>query len=299
MEFASFQFKLIAIDELQLPPYKGSAFRGLFGHALKRTVCVTSMRSCDGCLLRQNCAYAYIFETFNNRGEHVAHPFVIEPPMKENKIFPPGDTLLVAMILMGKAINFIPYIIYAFREMGKRGIGYSRGKFYLKQVTKDGKIIYDFQEQLVHTDFTRDELLLGKAQQRSRVRLNFITPTAIKSNGRINGRFDFTALIKALKRRIKALSIYHNGKTGFEFEYDAAHIAGIKTKTDGIKPYSWRRYSNRQEKKIDFSGYIGSMEVEGDLTPYMPLLKAGEIVHVGRGTVYGMGKYQIEEFENI
>jgi hypothetical protein len=34
-----------------LPPYKGSAFRGVFGHALKRVVCAVRQPECRDCLL--------------------------------------------------------------------------------------------------------------------------------------------------------------------------------------------------------------------------------------------------------
>jgi len=46
-----------------LPAYPGSAWRGALGHALKKTVCVTSLDSCPPCLLYRSCPYPYIFET--------------------------------------------------------------------------------------------------------------------------------------------------------------------------------------------------------------------------------------------
>ena len=293
MDFASFQFELIAKDELNLPLYKGSAFRGLFGHALKSTVCVTKMSSCDGCLLRENCAYAYIFETYNNRNENVVHPFIIEPPMIERTMFPPGDMLKVNVILIGKAIDYLPYVVYTFRQMGQRGIGTKRGKFWLQCVTVGEKVVYDFQEQLVHKNFNSDDLFKLPIEKAEHIKINFITPTAIKEKGRVVNDIEFLTLIKALKRRVKAINIYHDGNSGFKFEYDLAHVSSIAVKTKKLKPYMWKRYSNRQEKSINFSGFIGELELEGDLTPYMPLLKIGEIIHVGRGTVYGMGKYQM------
>ncbi len=296
MKFAVFQFELVAKDELRLPLYKGSAFRGLFGHALKRTVCVTNMASCENCLLRQNCAYAYIFETFNERNERVAHPFVLEPPMLERSLFPPGDVLKVNLILFGKAIDYLPYIVYTFREMGKRGIGAKRGKFWLQRVTKDEKIVYDFQEQLLHTDFTKEDLfqIKNKDEHIKKVKIRFVTPTAIKKNGKINSNIDFLTLLKAVKRRVKALSIYHNGNLDPEFNIDFEAAKALSIINTSFEPFHWKRYSNRQQQKIDFSGFIGELELEGDLTPFMSLLRMGEIIHIGRGTVYGMGKYVVE-----
>jgi CRISPR-associated endoribonuclease Cas6 len=294
MKIASFQFELIAKDEIKLPQYKGSAFRGLFGHALKNTACVTKRSSCDDCLLRKDCPYAYMFETFNERNERVARPFILEPPMTERNLFPVGDILKVNMVLVGKAIEYLPYVVYSYKVMGKRGLGHTRGKFYLQRVTSGDKEIYYFKEQLVHKHFPEFEITLRPEKNvRNHLKINFITPTAIKSKGRVD-RFDFITLLKALKRRLKALSVYHNGKENLQFNYDADHVSSIKV-TSNLHPYHWKRFSNRQDREIDFDGYVGEMELQGDLAPYLPLLRVGEILHVGRGTVYGMGKYQLEE----
>ena len=42
--FAQFQFTLKALDCINLPTYKGSTFRGVFGHAFKKIVCVHPVR---------------------------------------------------------------------------------------------------------------------------------------------------------------------------------------------------------------------------------------------------------------
>jgi hypothetical protein len=39
------------IDPIRLPAYSGAAWRGVFGHALKRLACVTRERNCPDCLL--------------------------------------------------------------------------------------------------------------------------------------------------------------------------------------------------------------------------------------------------------
>jgi probable addiction module antidote protein len=44
-------------------PFPGAAWRGAFGYALKRTVCIMRPRVCPGCPFERSCAYPYIFET--------------------------------------------------------------------------------------------------------------------------------------------------------------------------------------------------------------------------------------------
>ncbi|NJN99775.1 MAG: CRISPR system precrRNA processing endoribonuclease RAMP protein Cas6, partial [Anaerolineales bacterium] len=44
---------------------------------------------------------------------------------------------------------------------------------------------------------------------------------------------------------------------------------------------------------IEMGGLVGRVTYEGDLTEYLPLLALGELIHVGKGTVFGNGQYQI------
>ena len=52
-----------ARQQLRLPPYKGSTFRGAFGIAFKRAVCIVQHGDCARCLVRAQCVYPYIFDT--------------------------------------------------------------------------------------------------------------------------------------------------------------------------------------------------------------------------------------------
>lgn len=38
------------------------------------------------------------------------------------------------MILIGRAIDYLPYFIYTFEELGKMGLGKGRGEFNLEEV---------------------------------------------------------------------------------------------------------------------------------------------------------------------
>ncbi|HDZ02552.1 MAG TPA: CRISPR system precrRNA processing endoribonuclease RAMP protein Cas6 [Nitrospirae bacterium] len=59
-----------------------------------------------------------------------------------------------------------------------------------------------------------------------------------------------------------------------------------------LKWYDWERYSARQETKMKMGGFVGEITFEGDIEPFMPILKAGEVLHVGKGTGFGLGKYK-------
>jgi hypothetical protein len=45
--------------------------------------------------------------------------------------------------------------------------------------------------------------------------------------------------------------------------------------------------------------FQGSITFEGDLEVFLPFLLLGEYVHVGKGTSFGLGRYEITEMFNI
>ena len=40
-------------------------------------------------------------------------------------------------------------------------------------------------------------------------------------------------------------------------------------------------------------GFVGSITFEGDLKGFLPFLLLGEYIHMGKGTSFGLGKYEI------
>ena len=44
---------------------------------------------------------------------------------------------------------------------------------------------------------------------------------------------------------------------------------------------------------MKMGGFVGGMRFEGDLAEFNPFLVLGEYLHIGKGTVYGLGKYEI------
>lgn len=67
----------------------------------------------------------------------------------------------------------------------------------------------------------------------------------------------------------------------------------IATRDTRLRWYAWQRYSARQDRKIDMDGFVGDIAYEGDLAPFLSLLRAGEALHVGKGTTFGPGSYEM------
>lgn len=94
MNLGKYEFHCQFESQAILPYFKGSTFRGVFGQALKKVVCVLKTQECDSCLLKERCLYALVFETSaaikppdDPKIISPPHPFVIEPPLNNKNSF--------------------------------------------------------------------------------------------------------------------------------------------------------------------------------------------------------------------
>jgi len=273
LSFASFVFHLRATTELHLPPYKGSTLRGAFGIVFKDTVCVMDHRDCDRCILRLKCAYPYIFDTPIPQGsvrmrkyERAPHPFVIEPPLDTSTSYEHGSSLSFGLTLIGKAIDYLPYFIYTFERLGReRGIGRGRGGF---EVDRVGWVDAEGAEKEVY-------------------------------NGHLHAAPDFHVIIRSLLRRLSNLAYFHCGEElKLDFKGIIERAKEIKISDGDVRWHDWERYSARQDTRLKMGGFVGRVEYRGELGEFVPLLKLGEKIHLGKGTGFGLGKYKIIDYDH-
>jgi len=318
MNIGIFEFYLRAIERILLPPYKGSTIRGGFGNVFKKVVCtIKNNKMCNNCILRERCIYSYIFETkppsdtkIMRKYERVPHPFIIEPPYKDKIEYNIGEIIEFNLILIGRAIDYLPYFIYTFDELGKIGIGKGRGKYELKSVkiqksmikseeiySSDTKILKPFkinplslQPLSLGNDFTYLKNLT----------LYFLTPTRIIHNGHLIFDLEFHIFIRNLLRRIALIYYFHCGGSPFKIRFKELIYKAmeIKVRDRNLKWYDWERYSAKQDIKIKMGGFIGNITFEGDINKFIPYINIGEYIHVGKGTSFGLGKYEVS-YENF
>lgn len=83
--------------------------------------------------------------------------------------------------------------------------------------------------------------------------------------------------------------------SGWDFKGTIEKAQAIKTIGSNLRWHDWERYSARQDTRMKMGGFVGEITFEGNIEPFMPLIKAGEVLHVGKGTTFGFGKYEIKE----
>ncbi|MFZ5631591.1 MAG: CRISPR system precrRNA processing endoribonuclease RAMP protein Cas6 [Bacillota bacterium] len=312
---AQYEVVIEAGDQgLSLPAYKGSTLRGGFGAAFRRIACSRREVRCRDCLLGTGCPYAYIFETAPPPGsealrnyESVPRPFVLEPPLDTRIEYRPGERISFYLILIGRAAGYLPYFIVAFKELGEMGIGRGRKKYRLAEiravnpVNGEKRVIYRNEDQVVRnvnlaveTDIEKELKFSGKPLPGGSVSLELLTMTRIKYEDNFVHRLEFHMLVRSLLRRISSLACFHHGwELDLDFSGLIERAAEVRVVGDETRWVDWERYSSRQDGKMNLGGLVGRVTYQGQVSAFKPLLKLGELVHVGKGAVFGMGKYTI------
>jgi CRISPR-associated endoribonuclease Cas6 len=305
----------------QLPAYSGSTWRGAFGTALKQTVCVVRNTPCQHCMLKDTCAYPYIFETpppphsEKMRLYNAApHPFVIhsklEKPQNTNEI-------QLGFTLFGRSHRYLPYIIHAFEKAGKQGLGSKRQVFELIQVTQIRGLSPLGAQSSTPTVgappsarlFEQPVYQNGKLTQPAlpeimitpdcptEATFNLETPVRIKQEGKNcnEDRLTYAAFFGSLLRRHSMLTYFHTD-TPLETDFSRLMEEARSIQITGrhLSWHDWTRYSSRQQTKMNMGGLLGTFTLKGDLQNFWPYLWLGQFTHTGKGTSMGLGGYSIQ-----
>jgi len=234
------------------------------------------------------------------------HPFVIEPPLTNETYLSAGSSFAFDLLLFGQVNDSLPYFIYAFKEMGKIGIGRKvngqRGKFSLDEVLNEDTVIYSASSETISRvklaaplrledqyTFSKDEL---------RLRIRIITPLRLKYRNRLYADLPFHVLTRAMLRRISSLmEHYGKGEPSLDYRGLVKNAEKIEVVKRNLSWFDWRRYSNRQDRGMLMGGLVGSIVYEGLIGPYLPLIRFCEKVHLGKQTTFGLGKFAMEVLE--
>jgi hypothetical protein len=299
----TYRFYFATDSAVRLPNFPGSAWRGAFGHSLKKTVCVVRNTPCNQCLLKHACAYSYVFETppptnAEKMRKYTAapHPFVLQFPATVSSS---GPDYILDVILFGHGQRFFPYIIHALQTAGLEGIGGHQQVFKLQKIDDIqpeglGETIYQNGE-LKPLQLARLPTIPNMPKQ---IEITFYTPLRIKQDSKnlATREFNFSAFFSNLLRRISMISYFHTD-TPLETDFAAltAHSRTVHFTSQQLKWYDWTRYSSRQQTEMNMGGLIGSVQLNMEgLQDFWPYLWLGQWTHAGKGTSMGMGAYSIQ-----
>lgn len=196
--------------------------------------------------------------------------------------------------------------LQAFHYFGMQGIGRNHIRFQISRVTNSiGKTLVEgssvFKERykvMFVSDYVRYRLKSADIRNVMNVdccRLVFQSPLTLKYQGEIQKDFFPDALFAAIERRIYILNCYE-GNRGYSKNSLLSLEEHMPIRVNGKAWFEKiPRYSGTQNSKVEFGGIRGWCDLENIDDNMLTLLLTGELLHIGKNTSFGFGKYTLVE----
>ena len=301
------QFTLQAEEPAWMPPFQGSMLRGALGHALRRTVCAMGPgQLCASCPLRRACAYTRIFEPFIEgeappflRGiDQAVRPYVFEPLGREG-LLEPGEPFRFDLLLFGQAVDLQAYAVLSVERMARTGLGARRSRFRLLRAEAqdpDGSTRELFRAGSPPAMAPAPPSVPPPVLTSGRVALHLLTPLRLKLRDHLSQRPTFRDLTFNMLRRVLEIAHFHVPGATLDWSFRTLlHRADpVRITATDLHWQDCKRWSQRQQTSMTLGGVVGKLVLEGDLAPFASLLGVAEVVHVGKGATFGLGKVAVE-----
>ncbi len=282
----------------------GNAFRGAFGHILRDIACRPECHSARSCVWRAQCAYARLFEPVWLDGPsgfaEAPRPFVIRAAALDGRRYLPGAVFPVDVHVFDLAEPVLEYLVLAFLRLAAEGIGAGRGRvalhrvFSLTAARQPGICAYEQGSGLTAEASTLIELpLLPAADAPTQgVTLRFATPTELKSGSAVLRTAPFAAVFARARDRVRTIaSLYSDPLNDLDLDFRTLtrHAAAVETVSSDLRWISARRRSSRTGQTHPLGGFVGEVRYAGEMSEFLPILRAAYWTGIGRQTVWGKG----------
>lgn len=294
IKYSIIKVDLRVLNDSKFNIKKQSAIRGIIGNILINENCLMSadIRQCETCFINERCIANNIFSPkikplTNETIEESVSPFIVICDDKREFINK-DEVLTFAMVFFGDTVAYIPTIIRAIKEAGKT-IGLEKNLFELVKVFNDEEeIIYgDGKFNLSKINLkTVQEYINNRLSISSEVsRIEIINPIRFKKNKKFQDDLVVEDLINLIKRRLITLATLEGKLTEINKTFN------FRIKNKELRWVEFNRYSNRQRSRMSLGGIIGTVELESVDNAAKELLIAGELIHIGKSTSFGLGDY--------
>jgi len=228
--------------------------------------------------------------------------------------------LRFGVVLFGRAIDSLPHFVVTLNELGRAGLGPSRTPFQIAEITAlhphGNQPLYDAARHEMHQPtraITRASLLVPRGISPGELTrtIHFQTPTLLRagsgvdSSGRripardIVGAPPFGVLLRRLRDRLSSLCAFF-GPEPWQRD-DFGELGRLADEVELVaSDTAWEhrsRRSTRTGRTHELSGFVGSatyrFPTASHLASLFPLLRYGELLHVGKHAVWGNGRFTL------
>lgn len=301
IRYVKLHFSLQIAESSELPVYKASAIRGGMGEMLLRANCISN-RNCENCGFEEECVVQRIMYSkyenplaFGNSKDSIGYVVECEDYRTE---YAEGDILGFNLILFGKDIVYFSQCLNAIYALGVNGLGAKKAKFRIisirnthgEEMLDGNNVNMDAYKVCKLIDYVRYRFSQIKNSSDS-VMISLKMPLSMKYKNEIVQEISAEVIINAIKRRLYMLDSFENvdGSELWNLNIEMPHGGKKESYNAEIM-----RYSSRQNSTMKLKGIKGFIELNHISEDVKALLCAGELVHIGKNTSFGFGKYVIK-----
>jgi hypothetical protein len=124
----------------------------------------------------------------------------------------------------------------------------------------------------------------------SGLKLTFLTPTELKHESSILREPRFDVVFARARDRVGGLaSLYQGTQLDIDFRAIGERAKLVRTISADVAQVSVERRSSRTGQVHSLGGFVGTAEYEGQVTEFLPFLRAAAWTGIGKHTVWGNG----------
>jgi hypothetical protein len=333
LPLARLRFDLQTLEASPVPAYKGDVLRMALLWWLSEFWCPMPDRCRHGCRRPDVCMFGRLCQppVAPAWSPKIRHLVGNTPPpayalwdLQDRRTYlDAGAAWGFELTLVGElALRQIPAIVAAVQQGAEQGMGRIRLRSRVRQVValpaspdatnrclaaeqpQDGKMALTWQS------YHLDDVILGYEQASAwaqawnepvrALSLRYLSPVKIKERGAWVEIPAFSAVMRAVVRRLRILSQVHGAGEWPQTEFGPLLDLAEEVCLEHRETF-WTGYSrhSRRGGRHEIEGFVGQAWYAGDdLRPLLPALWLGQWLHIGKGYVVGNGRYTIESLNN-
>ena len=302
-----YQLKMTCQQDLGTIRPSLSAWRGAFGHGLKKLVCVVSQVECPKCFLQSSCLYSNTFEPRPDPQKKLMSLYTRIPTpyaLFQERAAPEGKSIRLLLTLFGEVNAHLPHLLMAFDRAGHSGVGQGRKRFFLEEASEerslgreDFGLFYTKKDQLTQRETSRAWPSPPPPPREGDVIIDFLSPIRMRFAEDLvtPSSFTFGIFFRNIMRRLSLLvAFYGQSPLGMDFRGLMECADKVSLGESHLSWEEWTRFSSRQNVSMQMGGVGGGMILRAqDLAPFWEILWWGQWTGVGKGTTMGNGFYRI------
>ena len=285
-----FHVTLKALRPLHWPHFAGGRIRGAWGRALRQAACITGQPRCEGCSVRSRCAYGVAFDPaaptqpIHASFQNGIPTYIVQPPPLGARQMRAGDTIGFTLRLLQLKQPHQQLFEHVMHSAVNQHL-FEPGACSLLSLRQSTPPIAE---------------TLGSQPAPDGIHIEWHTPVRLQRQGKPLFRpqdLDSATLISATwRRQLQWAQLTGQPPVFAQMPVEAARRCRLDTQH--MEWHDVSRYSNTQQKHLPLGGLLGSAMLTGpteELTMLQPLLRLGELLHIGKETVFGLGRYELQQ----